>query len=275
MSNEAKQLLRLLHRHSALIIDAYHHNHSEIPENQDNESAISDLIASRLAWRPDDCVNVRLSGSLIHLLDHGLRNAYRRHVDTDIGGRINDIEGLVNNYRAANKKTAYQDAKIYWRSIEEQVYDLREMLKNTTRQLWQQITSEFAYVTDLDSKIRENERVLNQAKRLNDGLELIQYDELSSLAGNDIQLRRLLLKVLASGINQCQQELCDALHRLKELLFELRKQKYQGHLIKSFYQCFQSNPDFLGKMSLTKLPPVINQVSPISLSAHADLLDST
>lgn len=273
MSGEVKKVLRLLNRHSELIIDAYHHNHGEITETQDNEQALSDLIASRLAWRADDSLNVRLSGTLTHLLDHSLRNSYRRHVDANIGGRIHDLEGLIDNYRAANKKMAHHDAQVYWRSIEEQVYDLREMLKNTTRQLWRQITSEFAYVTNLDSKIKENERVLAQAKRLNDGLELTQYTELVELAGTDIPLRRLLLKVLASGISQCQQELCDALHRLKELLFELRKQQHQGHLIKTFYQHFQSNPDFLGKMILTSLPSIINQAIPQPTLAYADLLD--
>lgn len=274
MSAEAKKLLRLLDKHNELIIDAYHHNHSELIDDHESNSAIEELIALRLAWRPDDSDHVRLSGALIHLLDHGLRNSHRRHVDADIGGRLSDIEGLINNYKAATKKIAHQDALVYWRSIEEQVYDLRETLKNTTRQLWRQIASEFGYVDSLELKVMENERVLNQAKRLNDGLELVRFDELAEMAGNDIRLRRLLLKVLATGISHCQQELCDALHRLKELLFNLRKQQYQGHLIKTFYQRFQANPDFLAKMILIDTPETINQVIPMPSIAHADLLDS-
>lgn len=274
MSTEAKKLLRSLNKYSDLIIDAYHHNHSELLDSHENSIAIDELISLRLAWRPDDSENVRLSGNLIQLLDHGLRNSHRRHVDADIGGRLSSLEGLINNYKAANARQAYQDASVYWRSIEEQVYDLRETLKNTTRQLWRQIASEFGYVDSLQSKVEENERVLAQTKRLNDGLELVRLDELAQLAGSDNQLRRLLLKVLAKGISLCQQELCDALHRLKELLFNLRQQQYQGHLIKTFYQRFQANPSFLAHMTLADTPDIINQIVPLDARACADTLDS-
>jgi len=275
MSDEVKKLLRLLHKHEELIMHAYHQNGCELVENAESFSAIEELINARMAWRLEENDSVRMSNALIGLLDHGLRNSHRRHVDADIGGRIADIEGLVNNYKAAVAKLAERDVSSFWRSIEEQAYDLRETLKNTTRQLWRQIDSEFGNVDSLDMKVLENKRVLEQAKRLNDGLELVQFDELSELAGNDIKLRRLLIKMLAKSISDCQLELADALHRLKDMLFEFRKQQRHGRLIKTFYSHFQQNPLFLKSMTLPVTASIFNQVEPLSLRAHADLNDAS
>jgi len=155
------------------------------------------------------------------------------------------------------------------------VYSLRETLAGTSRQLWQEINSEFGHVTTLELKMQENQRVIDRVKRLNDNLALIDYPTLASprFAGENPDLRRLFLRNLVAAVSDIRAELVDAMHRLEGMLFSFRKQQRQASLVHAFYQRFLRDPGFrpANYAEQTQIPNIVNQVIGINVSGHADL----
>ena len=93
---EAKRLLRVLSRHSNIIIDAYLEANSEIIETEDTSRAIDDLVAQRLAYRPGGDEEARLSMVLSRLFDHALLSTKRQHIDADIVPYGDSLNLVVN-----------------------------------------------------------------------------------------------------------------------------------------------------------------------------------
>lgn len=264
---DIKRIFRVLLKHQELIATSYLETDGEIAEEADTEKAINELVSARLAWRPDE--EVRLSHSLVHLLNSSLRSVRRSHIDSDIGGRMNDIEGLINNYKAAKK---YEDKEELLRSLREQIHDLSETLLNATRNLWNQIDSEFGYVSTLEMKSLENKRVLTQVMRLNNSLGMINRADLNKLAGNDPSLRRWLTKVLPLSVERCQAELNDALHRLKDMLFKFRHLQLRGRIVQTLYAQYQQNTGFQPNYAESSdIPLILNSVAPLKMTGSANV----
>lgn len=273
--DELKRIFTLLRKHEALLITAYLEPDGIIPEVDEHRKAIDALIEARLVWRPAEHEAVRLSRELSGLFERVLRDPRRLTVDTDIGGFINSLEDNVNGYKAAQRKCVQADIQHYAGQIERLVDDLRSCLRDRSRQLWQKINSEFGYVTSLELKIKENEMVLQQAKRLNDSLELIKVQEMDELVGGDPQLHRYLHRWLLDSVELCRQETVDAMHKLNVRLFEYRQQQKLGRLINAFYRRYQTHPGYLplDYTAMGDIPPVFNQVSPMPMMAQADIAD--
>lgn len=273
--DELKRIFRLLRKHESLLITAYLENGGMIDEMEEDISAVEALIHSRLLWRPADNEGVRLTRELSGLFERVLRDPRRLTVDADIGGFVNSIENKINRYKDALRSGSRDDANHYLGQVERLVDDLRSSLLDSSGHLWQKINSEFGYVTSLDLKIKENEAVLKQAKRLNDSIEIIRVPEMDDMAGSDPHLRRYLHRWLLDAVELCRRETVDAMHKLNELLFEYRKQQRLGRLIDAFYRRYQSNPGYipLDYTEMGEIPPVFNQVSPITLSGQPDFID--
>jgi hypothetical protein len=273
--DELKRIFRLLRKHEDLLVSAYLENGGVIDDSDVDIAAIETLINSRLLWQPASDEPVRLARELTGLFERVLRDPRRLTLDADIGGFVINIENSVNRYREATRSALRDDATHYLGQIERLVDELRSSLLDSSGQLWQKINSEFGYVGSLDLKIKENETILNQAKRLNDSLELIKVREMDELAGNDYQLRRYLNRWLLGAVELCRRETVDAIHKLNDLLFEYRKQQRLGRLIDSFYRRFQSTPGYrpLDYADMGEIPSVFNQVAPILLVGHANIDD--
>lgn len=273
--DELKRIFRLLKKYEGLLVSAYLENGGIIDDSKEDVAAIETLINSRLLWQPASDEPVRLARELTGLFERVLRDPRRLTLDADVGGFIINIENSVNRYREAMRSGLRDDASHYLGQIERLVDELRGSLLDSSGQLWQKINSEFGYVSSLDSKIKENETVLNQAKRLNDSLELIKVREMDEFAGNDYQLRRYLSRWLLDAVELCRRETVDAIHKLNDLLFEYRKQQRLGRLIDSFYRQFQSSPGYqpLNYADMGDIPSVFNQVAPMLLVGHANIDD--
>jgi hypothetical protein len=271
--DELKRLFRSLHKHQDLIINAYLDGESILADDVEHDKAIDELIRLRLAWRPGRYEGVRLTRELNGLLQRMLHDSRRISVDANVGGKIQSIEELVNNYKAAQER---QDRQFYLHAIEAEVHDLVCDINDSSQQLWRQIDGEFGYVTTLEMKLRENKRVLTQAERLNEGLGLIDLTELSDIAGSDIDLRRLLVRWLPEAASQAQKELSDALHRLNGMLFHLRRQQARARMVNAFYRRYQIEPGYQPlDYSAAEIPNLLNQVDPLTFEGHADLDDNS
>ena len=228
-----------------------------------------------LLWQAEESGRHRLSQSMIDLFNVARRDEIRRHVSVDLADRLKSLEESVASYRVARREASEAEEHRFLLRVEEQVYALRETLVAVSRQLWQEINSEFGYVTTIELKLQENRRVIGRARRLNDNLALVDYETLSSdrFAGDNPQLRRLFLGSLAQALAAIRHELVDALHRLEQMLFTFREQQYRTRLVTALHQRFQRDPGFSpdNYAQLAQIPAVLNQVASLGLSGHADL----
>lgn len=172
-SADLDKLFSALHRHKDLLIGAYLEGDGFVDNTTPNEKAVDQLTKLGVLWLTDDDGRARLSQAFLDVFNVARRDELRRNVNVDIAERLQSTEDLVSSYRVARQTGTADEQKAIFRSTEEQVYSLRETLASASRQLWQEINSEFGYVTTLELKMHENQRVINRVKRLNDNLALI------------------------------------------------------------------------------------------------------
>jgi len=275
-SEDLDKFFSALRRHKTLIIETHLENNGFVSETSKNDKAVSELIKLGVFWRMDDeAGRTRLSQAFTDVLNVARRDELRRHVNVDIGERLSDLEDLVASYRKARRFGTIEEQDIAYRIIEEQVYSLREALSSTSRHLWKEIESKFAYVTTLELKLQENQRVIEKVKRLNENLGMLDYRTLSSerFAGEDSRLRKLFTSSLIQQISNIREELVDAIYRLDAMLFSFRIQQRQGRIIQAFSIKYQREPGFSPSnyVGQTQIPLILNQVEPISLAGHVDL----
>ena len=272
---DLERLFRAFARYKEALITAHLRHDGFVDNTELGERGLRELGDLGLLWQAEDDGRHRLSQSVIDLFNVARRDEIRRHVSVDLADRLKSLEESVASYRIACRKASEAEGHRFLLRIEEQVYALRETLVAVSRQLWQEINSEFGYVTTIELKLQENLRVIQRARRLNDNLALVDYETLSSerFAGDNPQLRRLFLGSLAQALAAIRHELVDALHRLKQMLFTFREQQYRTRLVAAFHQRFQRDPGFspANYAEFAKIPEVLNQVVPLALSAHADL----
>jgi hypothetical protein len=275
-SNDLDKFFSALQRHKDLIIESHLDNNGFVDESADDDKAITELIRLGVFWRmDDDAARARLSQSFTDVLNLARRDELRRQVNLDIGERLTNLEQQIASYRKARRFGTVEEQDHALRIVEEQVYGLREALSGASRQLWKEIESEFAYVTTLELKLQENQRVIDKVKRLNANLGLLDYETLSGerFAGTDPRLRRLFTSAFVQQIAHIREELVDALHRLDAMLFAFRIQQRQGRIVRAFVLKYQREPGFTPSnyAAQTQIPPILNQVETIPLSGHADL----
>jgi hypothetical protein len=275
-SDDLEKLFNALHRHKALITETHLENNGFVNETSENDKAVAELVRLGIFWRMDDEYGrARLSQSFSDVLNTARRDELRRHVNVDIGERLISLEELVSGYRNAKRIGTVEEQELSFRTIEEQLYSLREVLSTSSRQLWKEIESEFAYVTTLELKLQENQRVIDKVKRLNESLSMLDYKTLSGdrFAGSDPRLRRLFTGSFVELISNIREELVDALYRLDGMLFAFRKQQRQGRIVQAFNTRFQRQPGFMPSnyAGQSKIPGILNQAAPLTLAGHVDL----
>lgn len=269
---EAEQLIKVLYRHRELIVDAYLNHNDELIPTPENEKAIASLVKNRLAYLLDDPPITRLSTSVTELMESGLRYSRRRGISADTARRLQELKDLVDSYRLANHKCAFEDANQLMRKIEDATYQLIEQITSSTRVFFQYINDGFGYYSTLEVRIKENERVIKQASRLNDDLLLFDMMMLQELAGHDASLNKLFLGPLLTAVSKSGTNLVDAIHRLKKMLFKLREQQGRAELVKVLTQHYQKYPEYRPSCvdALAEFPSTLNVAPPLSVRVIPD-----
>ncbi|MCP4386872.1 MAG: hypothetical protein GY802_01130 [Gammaproteobacteria bacterium] len=274
-SADLDRLFRAFKRYKDALIAAHLRHNGFVDDTELGERGLRELADLGLLWQAEEDGRYRLSQSVIDLFNVARRDEIRRNVSVDLADRLKSLEESVASYRVARREASEAEEQQFLLRVEEQVYALREILAAASRQLWQEINSEFGYVTTIELKLQENRRVIDRARRLNDNLALVGYEILSSerFAGDNPQLRRLFLGSLTQALTAIRHELVDALYRLEQMLFTFREQQYRTRLVCAFHQRFQRDPGFspTNYAEFAQIPELLNQVVSLGLSGHADL----
>ncbi|WP_394176600.1 phosphoenolpyruvate carboxylase [Thalassotalea litorea] len=257
-----QKLLNALANHSDVVMHAF--VNGRISEESHNEQVLKSLQKLGILWRPEPGEELRLRSHIRSLLEHSLRDESSRQLETNIQARLQTIKTVVSHYHEAMNDQGYAQAEVYLEDLTEQVYGLSDSLKSGVRNLWRRIHNEFGYVSSINAKIRENELAQKQVTQMREQLQLLQFDELTKLAGTSRPLRRLMVVHLQNCHSETSKELSSAQARLIELLGQFRQYLQSSQLLKGFIRHCRQKPQYQPKD-----PGMQNAVNPLFNRAAA------
>ncbi|WP_100655995.1 phosphoenolpyruvate carboxylase [Alteromonas flava] len=265
------KLLNALSRHSDVIMRAY--LAGSVSERDVNPKVLEALIQQGVLWRPEPDAELRLKSSVRNLLEGSLQDERNRQIDTNMASALAAIKTLAQHYKEALHYGRFVESQGHLSDLREHVYGLTESLANHVRVLFSRINNEFGYVASVDAKIRENELAQSQVSDLLNQLELLRFDELGQLAGNNRDLRHLLVVALQQSFTRVTKELAAAQARLIELLGRFREFRGKTRLLKGFVLHCEQHPDFAPRdyTSQSQVPMLFNQAKPILAPASVDV----
>ncbi|NMH59457.1 phosphoenolpyruvate carboxylase [Alteromonas ponticola] len=265
------KFLNALSRHADLIMQVY--LTGSLDEREHSPKVIDNLIQLGVLWRPDEEVGLRLKNAVRSLLESSLHDERNRQLDANIGSALASLKTLAQHYKEALAHSRYAESEAHLSDLTEHVYGLTEALSNSVRTLFGRINNEFGYVASIDAKIRENELAQSQVSELLKQLEMFRFEELSELAGNNRELRHLLIVTLQHSFSRVTQELSIVQARLLALLGRFREFRGRTRLLKGFMLHMEQKPDFVpGNYSkLTQVPMLFNQAASLIVPAAVDV----
>lgn len=271
--DEASATFSLIARNSELLAEACLENQGTITESDTTPKVISDLLAHRLALRLDEDDNyIQVNRIVSQLFHHVTQSSRRRLSHGAIADLFNDLRHAVESYFEVRSAGSLDDMRTYEKAIHEIVSDLQYFLHTITIQFAGYVRNEFSTVSNLNQRIRENQRAIKEAESLNKLFSDITPEELSQLARSDLMLSKLLSQRLNREVRNCVKELHDVYHRLSENLTKLESdEKYQrqNKLIDSMLAHYERNPSYQPSInSLDRLPRLFSIVTPFKFVTH-------
>nr|WP_284041533.1 hypothetical protein [Halomonas olivaria] len=259
--------LALLGRHADVLMQGY--TRDEVPLDNLSDSALRKLLAARLLWRPDEQSGVKLAPKVRELIAEMLSDETRRHVNADVAETLELIRSLVHSYREARSRGEHWRQAQQLLRLRQEVDDLNGRFADAIDSLWQRLNSDFGFVSQLNDKIRENDRAQKQIARLLDGLALIDFDELIELVGSDGSLRKLLISQLQQQLSHHYTSLREVQRRLIELMARFRKQQARSRLVSGMVAFMREHPGFVpgNYARRSEVPALFNQAAPLNAAA--------
>ena len=269
------RFLKQLARHSELIMDAY--LSGSIADHEVEPSVLDKLLKSSILYRPEPEADLRLRHVVRSLLEEALRDDRNRQIDANVGSILVTLKTLAAHYKEARHNMDYASSEAYLADLSEHIYAFNEGLRHSIRILWSRINNEFGYVGTINAKIRENELAQSQVTELLNGLEMLSFAEMTDIAGDIRELRRLMVTTLQNTLSDCAQELSIVQARLLELLGRFREIRGRTRLLKGWLLHMEQHPDYqiADHAAHKELPQLFNVaehiLSPAAIDVHNQL----
>lgn len=263
--------LSLLGKHAAQLMQAYLSGHFD--ETSVSEQALSKLVKARLLWRPDEQQALCLRPGVNELIASLTEDERKRQINADIAGQLDQIRTRVAQYQDAQYRSDYTASEHHFQLLSEKVHDITGQFADAIASLWNRLNSDFGFVSSLGDKIRENELAQKQLRRLLDGFELIDFNEMIELAQHNGLLRKLLVSQLQVTISEHSGSLLEVQKRLVELMARFRQQQELALLITNMSAFLKQHPNFTpgDYANRSQVPDIINKAKPIHASASIAL----
>lgn len=255
--------LALLGKHHKLLMQAYLNGY--VDEASLSESALKKLLAARILWRPGDNQPLTLRPLVSELIASMVADENRRQINADVAEKLEQIRLRVRAYQDAQNKGDYTNSELQLQRLGENVFDLSGQFEEAIDSLWHRLNSDFGFVASLDDKIRENQRAQNQLRRLLDGLELIDFEQLIALCEGSNGLRKLLVSQLQVQLSEHHSSLLEVQKRLVELLAKFRHQQARSLLIANTVAFLREHPNYRpgDYPNRSKVPDIFNRARAI------------
>lgn len=264
------QRLNLLSRYGDALMRAY--GGDAIDDGDFTDSALRQLLGARVLWRDDEDGHLRISHKLRELIAEMIADEQRRQTHADVAESLESLRNLVNRFLETQHKGNYGELEHLQRLLRAEIDDFNSRLADAIDSLWQKLNSDFGFVQSLDDKIRENDRAQKQAKRLLDGLQLIDFSEWIDLAGSHGFLRRLLVSQWQNQVSHHYSSLRLVQDRLVQLITRFREQQASARLVRGMAQFLRTQtgyqPPEYAKRS--EVPPLLNMAKPLHAPAYPE-----
>lgn len=276
---EARAATSALTRYIEPVCEAAFQHRGTVENTDANLTAIDSLLKNRLAFRTDDDFGVQLTGVVMRMLHHVTKTYRLRLAVGSVADMLEHLKTDCENYRRAQVGGQIEDQQGLEADIQEQVFELVDLLRELIQQFSFWVHTEFGTFSSIDIKIAKNQEALSKIGRLNQLFAECTIVELNDMAGNDPLLSRLLMKTLKRTMDDCRQELVNIAHRLREILARLqndRENQLLNHLVDTFAQHYQRHPGFAPNIDLySNLPDSMVKVAPLLLVAYPNLASPT
>jgi hypothetical protein len=271
---DSKAAIRALNRHVEVIDESCYVSRGQIEDTPENEVIIDALQKNRLAYYLDDSEGMQLHSKVRGLLDHVTSRHRFRERHGAFAGLIEDLENSIQSYRQA-KGRRYSDSERYFDEIRETVMEIMDTLTDTVSMFHHVIGDEFSVVSDIDERIRQTSRCKGEITKLNHVFNQLSVERMHSWVGVDLQLERLLMKVLKAHVDRCIKDLAASNRKLVKMLDKLMKDKGAQRLntlIDAFHSKYIIEPGYRPDISsLINLPVCFTIAENQPLGAFADL----
>ena len=263
--------LNLIGKHSEQLMHAYVKGYFD--ETSINDSALDKLVKARVLHRPDETKPLSLRPDLNALIASLTEDERKRQINADVAGQLEQVRTRVKHFTDAQYRGDYAGSEHHFQLLTEKVHDMTGQFSDSITSLWNRLNSDFGFVSNLSDKIRENELAQKQLRRLLDGFELIDFNELIELAQSSGLLRKLLVSQLQAVISDHSSSLLEVQKRLVELMARFRQQQERAQLISNMAAFLKQHPNFeVGDYpNRTNVPDNINIAAPIIASASVAL----
>lgn len=267
--------LKGLAKHAELLVAAYESGSRLIPETEENESSIRELLQLRLVDRQADDGAIRLNTVVTSLLDHSLKTQRLKMFSADIGEALEGLEFLAQRYVQSKSSGASGDSSKLLDELGGNVFDLCDGLLSQAQSIWRQVEGDFGAVSQLEIKMALNRNTLAKVNRILQSLELIDMASLYRISSRDRDLRKLLQVQLPEVIEQCRQILGDAIGRLNKMMFRLEQLATQATRVNQLVDHYTSHPgwqpqDYSAQLDI---PVLFAAVKPIRPMANSHIRD--
>lgn len=264
--------LKGLAKHAELLVTAYESGSRLIPETEENESAIHELIQLRLVDRQADDGAIRLNTVITSLLDHSLKTQRLKMFSADIGEALEGLEFLAQRYVQAKSSGVSGDSSTLLDELGGNVFDLCDGLLSQAQSIWRQVEGDFGTVSQLETKMALNRNALAKVNRILQSLELIDMAALYRISSHDRDLRKLFQVHLSEVIEQCRQILGDAIGRLNKMMFRLEQLATQATRVNQLVDHYTMHPgwqpqDYSAQLDVPKLFSAVQPIRPLA-NAH-------
>ena len=271
---DSKAAIRALNKHIDVIDESCYIARGQIEDLPENEQVINSLSKNRLAYYLDESLGVQLHSKVRGLLDHVTSRHRFRERHGAFSGLIEDLENTIQSYKQA-KTRRYSDGERFFDEIRETVMELMDTLTDTVNMFHHIIGDEFSVVCDIDEKIKKTSRCKQEITKLNHVFNQLSVDKMNSWVGVDLQLERLLMKVLKAHVDKCLKDLAASNCKLVKMLDKLMKDKSAqrlNKLIDSFHGKYTSEPGYRPDISsFLNLPVCVSIAEKLPLGGYGDL----
>jgi hypothetical protein len=266
-----KERLELIGKHADALMHGY--LKGQVSESDFTQQGLQKLIEGRVLFYPDEQQSLSLRPIVNELIASLTQDERKRQINSDVGEHLDQIETRVQSLQRARQKGDYAASEHHMQLLTERVHDMTGQFGDAIESLWHRLNSEFGFVSSLDDKILEIELAQRQLRRVLDGFDIINFDDLIQLAGSDGSLRKLLVSQLQARISEHSGSLLEVQKRLVLLMARFRHQQDRAMLVNRMSAFLRQHPNFQVSdyPNRSQVPAVVNQAHGISAQAFIAL----
>lgn len=267
MSNKTNVTLILdrLHNASDIIAEAF--ENGRIYATEDNIKKITLLVQQRILTA-DIHDSYQLRYSMRQFLNLVLNTNKIMDSNTDFSISFNRLDDFVNRHNDAFAESRDEDRDYYHMRIRDSVNDIAGSIADELLHISGLIDSQFATVSTLSEKMKENDWYMTRAKSILDLLETFSFSDIEQrlLGHHDLTLTFNLL--LKSRMPEFIETFRAILEKLDKYKYEFRKIEAQAKLLRKFSHHLSRYPDWSPNdwSSNEKLEDWMSIAEPLTLS---------